>query len=67
MGQKRKAWETTVRIFSILCTVLHEAHKRQVEETMDTLAEEPKGFYGEAGFFRRNRALTYSSSEYKRC
>jgi hypothetical protein len=25
--------------------VLHEAHERQVEETMDTLAEEPEGFY----------------------
>ena len=28
-----------------LCTVLHEAHKQQVEETMDTLAEGPERFY----------------------
>ena len=35
-----------VRIEKILCTVLHEAHERQVEKTMKTLAEEPEGFYG---------------------
>ena len=29
----------------ILCTVLHEAHRWQVEETMETLAEEPEGLY----------------------
>jgi hypothetical protein len=29
--QKRKGWEMAVRIEKILCTVLHEAHKRQVE------------------------------------
>jgi hypothetical protein len=34
-----------VSIEKILCTVLHEAHERQVEETMDTLAEGPEGFY----------------------
>jgi hypothetical protein len=34
-----------VRIEKILCTVLHEAHQRQVEETVDTLAEGPEGFY----------------------
>ena len=34
-----------VRIEKILCTVLHEAHQRQVEETMDTPAEGPEGFY----------------------
>ncbi|MDQ3969510.1 MAG: hypothetical protein M3275_14090 [Thermoproteota archaeon] len=43
--QKRRGWEMAVRIEKILCTVLHEAHKRQVEETMDTLSEEPEGFY----------------------
>ena len=34
-----------VRIEQILCTVLHEAHQRQVEETMDTPAEGQEGFY----------------------
>src|SRR5215212_4169340 len=43
--QKCKGWEMAVRIEKILCTVLHEAHERQVEETTDTLAEGPKGFY----------------------
>ncbi len=28
----------------ILCTVLHEAHRRQIEETMKTLEEGPEGF-----------------------
>ena len=28
-----------VRIEKILCTVLDEAHERQVEETMETLSE----------------------------
>ena len=34
-----------VRIEKILCTVLNEAHNRQVEETMDILSEDPEGFY----------------------
>ncbi len=34
-----------VRIEKIVCALLHEAHKRQVEETMDTLAEGPEGSY----------------------
>ncbi len=34
-----------VRIEKIICTVLREAHKRQIEETMDTLAEGSEGFY----------------------
>ena len=34
-----------VRIEKILCMVLHEAYKRQVEETMDTLSEGPEGFH----------------------
>ena len=38
-------WEMAVRIVKLLCTILHEAHKWQVEETMDTLAEGPEGFY----------------------
>ncbi len=34
-----------VRIEKILCTVLHETYKQQVEETMDSLSEGPEGFY----------------------
>ena len=34
-----------LRIEKILCTVLHEAHKQQVDETMDALTEGPEGFY----------------------
>jgi hypothetical protein len=36
-----------VRIEKILCTVLHEAHGQQAEETMKTLAEGPEGSTGE--------------------
>src|SRR3712207_9200930 len=39
------SWEMEVRIEKILCTVLHVAYQRQVEETMDTPAEGPEGFY----------------------
>ena len=46
--QKRKGWEMAVRIEKILCTVLHEAHERQVEETTETLSEGPDGFYRSA-------------------
>ena len=35
-----------VRIENIVYTVLHEAHERQVEETTETLSEEPEEFYG---------------------
>jgi hypothetical protein len=35
-----------VRIEKILCAVLDEAHKRQVEETTETLSEGPEEFYG---------------------
>ena len=34
-----------VRIEKIIATVLNEAHKRQVEEVMETLSEEPEGMY----------------------
>jgi hypothetical protein len=34
-------WKTAVRIEKILCTVLHGAHKRQLEEAMETLCEGP--------------------------
>ena len=44
--QKRVGWEMAVRIEKILCTVLHEAHQRQAEETMKTLVKGPEGFYG---------------------
>ena len=43
--QKRKGWEMAVKIEKIHCTVLQEVHKRQVDETMETLAEGPEGFY----------------------
>jgi hypothetical protein len=43
--QKRRGWEMAVRTEKILATVLHEAHQRQVENTMDTLSEGPEGFY----------------------
>ncbi len=43
--QKRKGWEMAVRIEKIIATVLDEAHKRQVDEAMDNLAEGPEGFY----------------------
>jgi hypothetical protein len=42
---KRIGWEMAVRIEKILCTVLHKAHKRQVDEAMDNLAEGPESFY----------------------
>jgi hypothetical protein len=43
--QKRIGWEMAMRIETILCTVLDEANQRQVEETMETLAEGPEGSY----------------------
>jgi hypothetical protein len=43
--QKKRGWEMAVRIENILATVLHEAHRRQVEETMETLSEGPEDFY----------------------
>src|SRR5919112_489043 len=43
--QKRVGWEMAVRIEKIIATVLHEAHERQVEETMHALSEGPKDFY----------------------
>jgi len=36
----------TVRIEKIICTVLQEAHRQQVEATMETLSEGPGRFYG---------------------
>src|SRR5215210_2944205 len=37
--QKRRGWEMAVRIEKIIVTVLHEAHRRQTQEAMDTLSE----------------------------
>ena len=44
--QKQTGWESWVRMEKIIATVLHAAHRRQVEEAMDALAEGPEGFYG---------------------
>jgi hypothetical protein len=41
-----------VRIEKILCTVLHEAHERQVEEAMETLAEGPESEFRAEQFYR---------------
>ena len=47
--QKRKGWEMAVQIEKILCAVLDEAHKRQVEEVIYALSEEPEGLYERLG------------------
>ncbi len=44
--RKRVGWEVWVRMEKIIATVLHEAHRRQAEESMDALEEGPEGFYG---------------------
>ncbi len=44
--QKRVGWESWVRMEKIIATVLHEAHRRQVEEAMDALEEGREGLYG---------------------
>ncbi len=43
--QKKVGWQMWVRMEKILCTILHEAPERQVEETIDTLSEGPESFY----------------------
>lgn len=43
--QERIDWEMRVRMDRIMGAVLREAHKRQLEETMDALADEPGRFY----------------------
>jgi hypothetical protein len=43
-----------VGIEKILCAVIDEAHKRQVEETTETLSEEPKNSTDKRLSFRRN-------------
>ena len=42
-GAKRVDWELWVRMDKIMCTVLREAHERQIEETMDALSDGPEG------------------------
>jgi hypothetical protein len=42
--QQRKGWDMAIRIEKILCTVMDEAHRRQVGETTNTLTEGPEGF-----------------------
>ena len=42
---KTIGWEMAVRIEKIIAVVLHEAHERQVEETMETLEEGPEEYY----------------------
>ena len=37
-----------VRMEKILCTMLHEAHERQVMKTMDALSDGPEGFWKQA-------------------
>jgi hypothetical protein len=44
--QKRVGWEMWVRMEKIICTVLHDAHQKQIEETMDAFEEGPESFYG---------------------
>ena len=41
--QKRISWDMAVRIEKIIATVLDEAHKLQIEETMEILTEGPGG------------------------
>ena len=43
--QKRVGWEMWVRMERIICTVLEEARKKQIDETMDALEEGPESFY----------------------
>ncbi len=43
-GQKKVGWQMWVRMEKIICTALGEAHKRQLEETMDALSEGPEEF-----------------------
>ena len=43
--QKTIGWEMALRIEKILCTVLHETHRQQIEETMKTLEKGPEGLY----------------------
>jgi hypothetical protein len=46
-----------VRIEKILYTVLHEAHKRQVEKVINTLKEGSEGLYKPPPYCSRNTDL----------
>ena len=45
-GIARRGLGSWVRMEKIIATVLHEAHRRQVEEAMDAIEEGPEKFYG---------------------
>jgi hypothetical protein len=62
--QKRIGWEMWIRLEKILATVLREAHRRQVEEAVDTLSEGPEGFYEEV--LRPSREEGASPTERRR-
>ena len=44
-GTEALGWEMWVRMAKILCSVLREAHERQIGETMDALSDGPERFY----------------------
>jgi hypothetical protein len=44
--QKQWGWEAFVQTEKILVKVLHAALKQQTEETINAVAEGPKGLYG---------------------
>ena len=46
-----------VRMEKIICTVLHEAYNRHVEDAMDTLAEGPEDLYKRPLYCSRNANL----------
>lgn len=46
--QRGEVWEMWVLMDKVIAKVLHEAHERQLEETMRTLEDGPEKFY-EAG------------------
>ena len=62
--QKRIGWEMAVRIEKIICTVIHEAHKRQVEEAMNTLSEDSDNFYKGYLDCDSTRLPSHTASEY---
>jgi len=51
---KRIGWEVAVRIQKILCAILHEAHKQQVEEAMEFPRKGWRGSIDEYLSFLRN-------------
>ncbi len=55
--QKRIGWEMWVRMEKIICTVLDEAHKRQIEETMDAWRKGRRASTSSLDSFCRNLLL----------